>query len=130
MADVSAGRVGLDQYPIPPGSTFTDPSHLIRTYVALELAHRNRNELLLWDTWPGLQAFDDDVLVDTLAERLVAADRGDGSAEADLASAYARFGPGEVVTQLSPFGDPPRQVRIRPNGVTTRPRPERGDAVR
>lgn len=106
------GRVGFDRYPIPPGSGFTDPGHLLRTYVALELAHRNRDELLLWDTWPGLRAFDD-ALVDRVADGLVAADAGDSSAEAELSGLYARFGPGGVVTQLSPYGDPPQRVEIR-----------------
>lgn len=105
------GRVSLDRYPIPPGSGFTDPGHLLRTYVALELAHRNRDELLLWDTWPGMRAFDD-ALVDKVADGLVAADSGDSSAETELTSLYARFGPGGVVTQLSPYGDPPQQVKI------------------
>ena len=111
---VRSGRVSAETYRVPPGSGFTSSSHLIRVYVAFELAHRNRDELLLWDIWPALEAFDDDALVDDLAELLIAADSGDRSAEADLVTAYARLGPGDVVTQLSPFGDPPQQIRIRP----------------
>ncbi len=106
-----SGRVGFDRYPVPPGSAFTGPGHVLRTYVALELAHRNRDELLLWDTWPGLRAFDD-ALVDKVAGGLVAADSGDSSAEAELTSLHARFGPRGVVTQLSPYGDPPQRVEI------------------
>lgn len=105
------GRVSFDHYQIPPGSAFTDPSHVLRTYVAFELAHRNRDELLLWDIWPGIQAFDD-ALVDKVADALVVADSGDDSAEAELIGLYAQFGPGRVVTQLSPYGDPPQQVTI------------------
>lgn len=29
----------IDRYQVPPGSEFTDAGHVIRTYVALELAH-------------------------------------------------------------------------------------------
>lgn len=106
------GSARFDRYQVPPGSEFTGPDHLLRTYVALELAHRNRDELLLWDTWPGLQDLDDK-LVDEIADLLIIADSGDPSAEAALAGIYLRCGPGDVVTQLSPHGDPPQQVRIR-----------------
>lgn len=105
------GRVSSDRYQVSPGSAFTDSSHVLRTYVAFELAHRNRDELLLWDIWPGMQAFDD-ALVDKVADGLVAADSGDHSGEAELTSLYARLGPCGGVTQLSPYGDPPQQVQI------------------
>lgn len=109
-------RVGFEGYPIPPGSGFTDAGHLLRTYVALELAHLNGDELLLWDTWPGLDAFDD-ALADRVAESLAAADSGEGEGEgiaaAELTRLHARFGPRGVVTQLSPSGEPPRRVKIR-----------------
>ncbi|WP_229670029.1 transglutaminase-like domain-containing protein [Microlunatus endophyticus] len=101
----------LDRYLVPPGSGFADAAHVIRAYVALELAHWCGQELLLWDTWPDLDAFDAD-LVDRVARLLVAADTGDKASEVELTAIYHRFGPHGTVTQLSPFGKPPRQVRI------------------
>ncbi|MFC7403723.1 transglutaminase-like domain-containing protein [Georgenia alba] len=102
---------------------------LVRDYVMLELAHRQRDELLLWDLWgprliwaggevtaravaagvPGAdmepEAFD--ALADELAALLVAADAGDVGAVAELAARYRsdpRLRPGERVVTLSPSG--------------------------
>ncbi|HVX44479.1 MAG TPA: hypothetical protein VHC49_11370 [Mycobacteriales bacterium] len=84
--------------------------------MAFELAYRNRDELLLWDTWPGVQDFDD-ALVDRIAAALLADDSGDESVDTDLADFYDRYGPGGFVTQLSPYGWPPREVALRRRGV-------------
>lgn len=99
----------------------------VRAYVFLELAHRMREEVLLWDAWgaapdlPGvaelmarsplghvpLVRLDQDTwdaLTDALAALLVAADAGDAAAEATLAARYAGgLGPGRRVLTLSPL---------------------------
>ena len=78
-----------------------------------ELAHRERDELLLWDVWGDTlpetptPADELDRLADEVAELLVAADAGDASAEAALAERYAtdpRLQPGSSVVTLSPTG--------------------------
>lgn len=102
----------VERYQIPPGSGFVDARHVIRVYLALELAHRCRDELLLWDSWPGLDAFDGDV-VDRVAELLVAGDAGEASVDDELAASYRRYGPGDVLTQLSPFGEPSQLIMNR-----------------
>lgn len=103
----------FDRYQIPPGSGFVDPAHLIRTYVALELVHRCRQELLLWDTWAGLDDMDNE-LADQVAALLRAADSGDRSSENDLIALAARIGPQRTVIQLSPFGEPAQQIELPP----------------
>lgn len=105
------GRIDFDHYQIPPGSAFSDSAHVLRTYVAFELAHLNRDELLLWDIWPGIEAFDD-AFVDEVADTLVKAESEGDSVDAELTGLYEIFGPGGVVTQLSPYGYPPQQVMI------------------
>ncbi|MEQ7127663.1 transglutaminase-like domain-containing protein [Actinopolymorpha sp. B11F2] len=109
----------FDRYQVPPGSGFTDAGQVIRAYVALELAHRCRQELLLWDTWPGLGSFNAD-LVDRVARLLLAADAGDEASNTELAAIYARYGPGRTVTQLSPYGAPPQRVKIEPEPTSRR----------
>ncbi|RPF19660.1 transglutaminase domain-containing protein [Myceligenerans xiligouense] len=88
----------------------------VRRYVLLEVAHRHRDELLLWDVWgpvlgalsddtpqaeagrraaaaagmPGLDVSSEefDALADELAHLLIAADAGDGVAAEELAELY------------------------------------------
>ncbi|MDG6108871.1 transglutaminase domain-containing protein [Dactylosporangium aurantiacum] len=68
-----------------------------------ELAHRQRDELLLWDEWGSM----DEDLADWVAQRLVAADAGDAAAEDELAARYAAdpaLHPGGRVHCVSPSG--------------------------
>lgn len=85
----------------------------VRGYVFLELAHRRRDELLLWDVWGvELTALQDDdpteavALADEIADLLVRADAGDDAAEAELAHRFdadPRLHPGSRVRTLSPL---------------------------
>lgn len=85
----------------------------IRDYVILELAHRRRDELLLWDRWGAMstnpvgELTGDLGIVDEIAALLLAADDGDGDAEAELERRYAaddRLHPGRTITCVSPVG--------------------------
>ncbi len=81
----------------------------LHAYVIHELAHRQRNELLLWDVWGGMrQDLDGDLgLVDDVAALLLAADSGDVKAENALTMLYEtrpELHPGGAVTCLSPTG--------------------------
>jgi Transglutaminase-like superfamily len=78
--------------------------------VFIELTHRMRDELLLWDLHgavgdgPGVA---DPQFVDEIAGLMLRADHGDQAAEAELARRYAadgRMRPGETVRCLSPEG--------------------------
>ncbi len=132
VADI-ARRAGTDPAPMPPFATAAqvwtgfrrgeidaqrygvDPDrHLrggsfVRNYVLQELAHRQRDELLLWDHW-GAMAADltgDLDLIDQIAALLLAADHGENSAEQELAARYAadpRLHPGTRVRSHSPTG--------------------------
>jgi Transglutaminase-like superfamily len=83
----------------------------VRTYVLMQLAHRYKDELLLWDGWGvmGPEADEDtNTLVDELAALLVAADGGDEAAEAELLEGYradARLHPGDTIQSFSPYGE-------------------------
>ncbi len=115
-----AGRRGdadLDTYGVDPGLPFRG-SWFVGNYVISELAHRQRDELLLWDVW-GAMADPDSVatgsddtrgrepLIDEIAALLVAADAGDDTAEQELAARYAsdeRLRPGGTIRSYSPKG--------------------------
>ena len=84
-------------------------------YVLQELAHRQREELLLWDVWAAMPAMvdgklvlgDEAPLLDEVAAMLLAADEGDWAAERDLAERYRsdpRVHPGGTVRCVSPTG--------------------------
>jgi hypothetical protein len=82
----------------------------VRNYVLMELAHRQRDELLLWDVWgAGSLELDGDLgLIDEVAAALLAADGGDERAERWLVEQYvadARLYPGDRVRMMSPSGD-------------------------
>ncbi|MET0788962.1 MAG: transglutaminase-like domain-containing protein [Cellulomonas sp.] len=107
-------RDGLDvsTYGVDPSMPELCGPEFVRGYVVTELAHRQRDELLLWDVWgdtlPGTPTPPDELdrLADEIAALLVAADAGDTAAEASLAERYAsdpRLRPDAVVT-LSPTG--------------------------
>lgn len=118
-------RKDLDpaRYGVFPGSELAGPA-FIRGYVIFEVAHRFGDELLLWDEWgatggagAGAGAEGQDAaFIDALAAGLIDADAGDAAAEQDLAEQYAkdpRLRPSDVVTQHSPFGEPPQRVSLR-----------------
>lgn len=91
----------------------------IHDYVLLELAHRHKDEVLLWD---GFGAMTDDLagadltLVDEVAALLVAADRGDTAAGRELARRYAsdaRLRPGPTVHCMDPVSGTAADVDLR-----------------
>jgi hypothetical protein len=117
-----------------PASYGVDPSlpqlcgkEFMRDEVLLELAHRERDEVLLWDLWgpmlrapylaelvrrvdvvlPDIDSDAFDALADEIAALLVAADAGDTTAEAELAERYASdplLRPRDRVVTASPTG--------------------------
>jgi hypothetical protein len=108
-------RDGLDVsgYGVDPSLPFLCGPEFVRGYVVTELAHRQRDELLLWDVWGDTlpdtptPADDLDGLADEIAGLLVAADAGDAAAESELAQRYARearLHPDGSVVTLSPTG--------------------------
>jgi hypothetical protein len=108
--DLNGDDFGVDpQLPIRGG-------WFVRNYVFQELAHRQRNELLLWDSW-GAMAEDlegDLELTDQIAALLLAADDGDTAAEQELAERYSKdpdLRPDGQVMCFSPT-NPARPVRI------------------
>jgi hypothetical protein len=106
-----AGQIDVEQYGVGPGIPIGG-AWFIRNYVFLELAHRYRDELLLWDGWgamagPGSQDQEQE-LVDDIAALLLAADAGDAGAENDLVQRYAddaRLHPGDQIESHTPFGE-------------------------
>jgi hypothetical protein len=105
--DHRARRVDVDTYGVDVGSPIAG-AWFVRTYVVMELAHRLKDELLLWDGWGvmGPDA-DSDELVDEVAELLVAADGRDGAAETELIERYRadpRLHPGDRIESFSPYG--------------------------
>jgi hypothetical protein len=100
--------VDVDNYGVRPDLPLRGP-WFVGDYVLLELAHRQRDELLLWDVFGSMPGPDggDYALVDEVAALLLAADGGDGSAERELADRYRtdpRLHPGAAVRCLSPTG--------------------------
>jgi hypothetical protein len=114
--EARAGRVDPRRYGIYPGSPIGG-MRFIRDYVIRELAHRERDELLLWDQWGAMTEPVESTLdlIDGIAALLVAADTGDERADAALAARYARddgLNPRSRVTQLSPYGLDPVDVQL------------------
>jgi hypothetical protein len=103
-----AGDLDADRYGVAPDLPYRG-DWFIRNYVLIELAHRQRDELLLWDNW-GVMGNDlsgDLGLIDEIAAQLLAADDGDDAAERELAERYAAdpaLHPGEQVLCTSPTG--------------------------
>ncbi len=106
-----AGLVDVDLFGVDPGLPIRG-DWFVHDYVLFELAHRQGDELLLWDTWGAMSQDDtleglDLALVDEIADLLVRADHGDHAADAELAARYvadARLHPGPRVRTLSPTG--------------------------
>ncbi|MEV7326802.1 transglutaminase domain-containing protein [Micromonospora sp. NPDC093244] len=102
-----AGTIDPEVYGVNPELPIRG-DWFIHNSVLLELAHRQKDELLLWDS---LDAMTDDVstadltVVDEIASLLLAADDGDEAAEKALADRYAsdaRLRPGSRVRSISP----------------------------
>jgi hypothetical protein len=111
------GEIDEDLYGVGPGVPIGG-AWFIRNYVLLELAHRQRDELLLWDVWGAMSLeLDGDLeLIDQIAALLLAADDGDAAAERELAARYAadpKLHPGDQVRSLSPVNGEPRTVDLR-----------------
>ena len=74
----------------------------------LQLAHRYKDEVLLWDGWGVMGPEADEganELVDEIATLLGAADAGDEAAEAQLLERYHaddRLHPGDTIESFSP----------------------------
>ena len=101
-------EINVERYGVDPGLPLRG-GWFVRNYVLQELAHRQRDESLLWDEW-GVMTRDLDgdlALIDEVAAMLLAADDGDDSAERQLAARYAddpRLNPGGRVRSHSPTG--------------------------
>jgi hypothetical protein len=112
------GEIDVDRYGVGPGQPFAG-AWFVRNYVLNELAHRMRDELLLWDGWGlvGLELGDELADIDGIAALLLAADAGDTAADRELAARYAaddRLHPLREVTCHSPTG------ALRTADLTTR----------
>ncbi len=87
------GEIDDQRYGVGPDLPYRG-APFIRNYVIGELAHRQRDEMLLWDVWgamseqPAGELTGDLDLVDEVAGLLLAADDGDAGAEADLERLY------------------------------------------
>jgi Transglutaminase-like superfamily len=102
------GQLEVEQYGVDVGLPIRG-NWFVRNYVLMELAHRQRDELLLWDNWgPMSDRLDGDLsLIDDVAALLLAADNGDEAAEQRLSEWYAedsRLHPGDQVRCFSPTG--------------------------
>lgn len=102
------GELDVSTYGVAPGLPIGG-GWFVRNYVLLELAHRQRDELLLWDGWGAMgDDLDGDLdVIDEVAALLLAADAGEAAAEAKLESWYAkdpRLRPGDRVQCFSPRG--------------------------
>ena len=108
--------VNVDDFGVDPGLPLRGGA-FAGAYVLQELAHRQREELLLWDLWGAMPAMVDGALVlgdevpllDEVAGMLLAADEGDEAAERELTDRYRsdpRAHPGDTVRCESPTGTP------------------------
>jgi hypothetical protein len=107
----SAYRSGADvwRYGVAPDLPLRGPD-FVGDYVILELAHRQREETLLWDVWGAmpLGGQGDPDLLDEVAALLLAADCGDDAAERELADRYRRdprLNPAGPARCVSPTGN-------------------------
>jgi hypothetical protein len=104
----------------------------IRCYVIQQLAHLQRDELLLWDNWGAMSETLEGIdlaKTDEIARLLVASDNGDAGAAAELSRRYAEdseLHPDGRVLNFSPSGTAPTWVDLTTHqkvGVDTRPSP-------
>ncbi|MGN9807843.1 transglutaminase domain-containing protein [Micromonospora sp. BQ11] len=102
-----AGTIDPDVYGVHPGSPIRG-AWFVYNYVLQELAHRQKDELLLWDDFGAMTgdiADADIALADEIAALLLAADDGDETAEKALTDRYAadaRLRPGPEIRSHSP----------------------------
>jgi Transglutaminase-like superfamily len=104
------GDLDGERYGVAPGLPFRG-GWFIRNYVIQELAHRHKDELLLWDGWGAMSDnLDGDLAkIDAIAALLLAADDGDEAAERELSTRYAAdpdLRPGAKIDCRSPVGAP------------------------
>jgi hypothetical protein len=78
------GLIDADVYGVDPSLPFRGHQFLLDS-VLLEVAHRQRDEVLLWDQWGAIT----DRVADELADLLLSADTGDAAAEEALTKRYA-----------------------------------------
>ncbi|MEO3769495.1 transglutaminase domain-containing protein [Micromonospora sp. B9E7] len=113
-----AGTIDPEVYGVSPELPIRG-DWFIHDYVLLELAHRQKYELLLWDRFGAMTedlATADLTLVDEIAALLLAADDGDEAAEKSLADRYAsdsRLRPGTQVHSISPVSGALSTVDLR-----------------
>ncbi len=128
---VRAGELDPDLYGVDPGMPIRG-DWFIRCYVIQQLAHLERNELLLWDNWGAMSATLEGVDVgktDEIARLLVASDNGDEDAARELTRRYsedADLHPDGRVLNFSPSGTPPTWVDLTTRqkvGTDDRPSP-------
>ena len=113
------GELDVEKYGVAPELPVLRGEWFVRNYVLAELAHRQGDELLLWDGWGAMTGPRDSGGVpsdvdradldraDEVAAVLLAADAGDDDAERRLARWYAedpRLHPGDEVLCRSPRG--------------------------
>lgn len=105
------GEIDRDRYGVAPEIPELRGEWFVHGYVLKELAHRQRDELLLWDIWGCMdQQLDDEAVAvgDEIAALLLAADDGDAAAEEELSDRYARddrVRPGGTVGCFAPTGE-------------------------
>lgn len=107
------GELDAERYGVSDPRQALHGGWFVGNYVLQELAHLQRDELLLWDVWgamtdgPQRFAAADHTLLDEVAALLLAADTGDEAAERELADRYARdprLRPEGHVLCMSPTG--------------------------
>src|SRR5690606_39011859 len=116
---VRAGEADERTFGVHPGSPFAGTSFVF-DYVIRDVAHRNGDELLLWDVWGAMrgEAPVDEaeaLWMDELARLVVTADASDAAAAEELARRYARddrLNPRGRVLQASPYGLPDVEVDL------------------
>ncbi|PYC67287.1 transglutaminase [Micromonospora arborensis] len=113
-----AGAIDPEVYGVSPELPIRG-AWFIHDYVLQELAHRQKDELLLWDSF-GAMTDDltgaDLTLVDEIAALLLAADDGDAAAEKALTDRYvtdSRLSPGAQVRSISPLSGTVSTVDLR-----------------
>ncbi|MGW3787804.1 transglutaminase domain-containing protein [Micromonospora chokoriensis] len=113
-----AGSIDPDVYGVSPELPIRG-DWLIHDYVLIELAHRQKDELLLWDRFGAMTedlSTADLTLVDEIAALLLAADDGDEAAEKALTDRYAgdaRLRPGPQGHSMSPVSGSVSVVDLR-----------------
>ncbi|TCM40959.1 transglutaminase-like domain-containing protein [Kribbella sp. VKM Ac-2568] len=111
-----SGALDGDLYGVDPSLPLRG-GWFIRDYVFLQLAHLQRDELLLWDGFGGMA---DDLEMDLgptdeIAALLVASDNGDEAATTKLAELYRddpELHPGDRILVHSPSGTAPYRIDL------------------